>query len=199
MSLIRHTVRRYASYGTNRGYTLLFAVLTATLVLGVAVFIVSVTRKQYELSVQARNSISSFYAADSGIECAVNPDSWAVGGGFASTTGGTLYCGLGSVTFAQVSPVVLMPSNTLTDGSTGNQRRQWQGTARLYYMSGGSPVTKGCAVITITTGIDPTTSQPATVIDSRGYNLCTSSPLAPDTTNVATVERALRLVQTGVW
>ena len=182
---------------TNRGYTLLFAVLTATLVLGVAVFIVGVTRKQYELSVQARNSIFALFAADSGIECAVNPGNWSNSGGFASTTGGTLRCGPGTVVLTQNGTVLLSPSNTLVDGTTGNQRRQWQGTVSLSY-NNGSATTKGCALIVLTTGIDPTSGQPATVIDARGYNICTSAP-APDTTNAGTVERALRLVQTGVW
>ena len=53
----------------RRGYTLLFAVLVASLVLGVAVFILSISRKQYILSSTARNSMYALYAADSGLEC----------------------------------------------------------------------------------------------------------------------------------
>src|SRR3989344_6514941 len=53
----------------NKGYTLLFAVLTAALVLGVTVFILSVSRKQFILSTTARESTFAIYAADSGIEC----------------------------------------------------------------------------------------------------------------------------------
>jgi hypothetical protein len=174
----------------------LFAVLTATLVLGVAVFIVGVATKQYELSVQARNSVYSFFAADSGIECAVNPGNWTNSGGFASTTGGTLRCGPGTATFSAVSPVVISPSGIVTSNAA-NPVRQQQGIVSLALSSGGQS-TKACVLLTLTTGLDPSTNSPITIIDSRGYNLCTSAPL-PDSSNKGTVERALRLVQTGVW
>ena len=179
------------------GYTLLFAVLTATLVLGVAVFITSLSSKQYELSVSARNSIYSFYAADSGIECAINAANWTNSGGFASTTGGTLKCGTGTMTLSVVSPVSITPSNVIV-GNSNTPVRQQAGYISLSF-DNGSLVTNSCALITLTTGLNPANSQPMTIIDSRGYNLCTSAPVAPDTTNPSTVERALRLVQTGVW
>ncbi len=54
---------------TQRGYTLLFAVITAALVLGVAAFIVGVARKQYIIAATTRDSVYALYAADSGIEC----------------------------------------------------------------------------------------------------------------------------------
>src|ERR1035437_10295519 len=60
-------------FGKQGGYTLLFAVLTAALVLGVAVFILSVSRGQYLLASTARESTYAIYAADSGIECAAKP------------------------------------------------------------------------------------------------------------------------------
>src|ERR1035437_2933646 len=56
----------------QNGYTLLFAVLTASLVLSVAVFILSVSRGQYLLASTARESTYAIYAADSGLECAAN-------------------------------------------------------------------------------------------------------------------------------
>ncbi|HEX7724148.1 MAG TPA: hypothetical protein VF438_00210 [Candidatus Paceibacterota bacterium] len=186
-----------ATKNGERGYTLMFAVITATLVLGVAVFIVGITAKQYELSVQARNSVYSFFAADSGIECAINPANWTNSGGFASTTGGTLRCGPGTVTFTAPSSPSWPPTTVLIDGSGANVRRQQQGTVYLGLNSGGL-TTKTCVQVTLTTGLDPANNQPITIIDSRGYNLCTTAP-APDSTSNSTVERALRLIQTGVW
>lgn len=194
--MMKKTPTNARAMRTDRGYTLLFAVLTATLVLGVAVFIVGVSRKQYELSVSARNSIYSFFAADSGMECAINPGNWTNSGGFASTTGGTLRCAGGTATFSAVSPVVIAPSSILT-GTPTNPVRQQQGIVSLAF-NNGTVTTKTCAIITLTTGLDPASNQPTTVIDSRGYNLCTAVP-AVDTTNSGTVERALRLVQNGVW
>jgi len=194
------------------GYTLLFAVLTATLVMGVAIFIVNLSRKQHELAVSARNSIYSFYAADSGIECAVNESNWAVPG-FASTSssvgaaepypgGGTLHCGDDQVTLVQVSPPQIYPTSIIENGTAGNEIRQWSGYVSLPFKfnDDDSVSSYGCVQITRTTGAEPGTGKPMTIIDSRGYNLCTSvAPPAPDTTNTGTVERALRLIQRGVW
>lgn len=175
----------------------MFAVITATLVLGVAVFIVGVATKQYELSVQARNSVYSFYAADSGIECAVNPGNWTNSGGFASTTGGTLRCGPGTATFSVPATYSVADAGGLT-GTTENPTRQQRGTIYLG-LSNGTVTTKGCVQVTITTGL--LNSQRTTIISARGYNLCTNSGgvVAPDTSTNATVERALRLTQSGIW
>ena len=52
------------------GYTLLFAVLVSAIVLGVAVSILNIARKELILTSGARESQFAFYAADSGYECA---------------------------------------------------------------------------------------------------------------------------------
>ncbi|HTK33373.1 MAG TPA: hypothetical protein VL335_02405 [Candidatus Paceibacterota bacterium] len=56
---------------SEKGYTLLFAVIVSVLVLSIAAFILSVSRKQAILSSSARDSVYAFYAADSGLECAL--------------------------------------------------------------------------------------------------------------------------------
>ncbi|MDD5165700.1 MAG: hypothetical protein PHG25_04185 [Candidatus Pacebacteria bacterium] len=56
---------------TQKGYTLLFAVIVSVLVLSIAAFILSVSRKQAILSASARDSVYAFYAADSGLECGI--------------------------------------------------------------------------------------------------------------------------------
>lgn len=178
------------------GYTLLFSVLTATLVLGVAVFIVDLSRKQHELAVSARNSIYSFYAADSGIECVINPANWTNPGGFASTTGGTLKCGTGTVTLTAVGSPIISPAGIITGGGQTPVRQQ-TGYVSLSF-NNGSVTTSACALLTFTTGTSPSNGQPMTIIDARGYNLCSAGPV-PNILNTGTVERALRLIQTGVW
>lgn len=55
----------------NKGYTLLLAVLTSTVLLLIAIFIVQITRKQFILASAARDSQYAFVAADAGIECAI--------------------------------------------------------------------------------------------------------------------------------
>lgn len=180
------------------GYTLLFSVLTAGMVLAMAVFIVNVSSKQFELSVTARNSIYSFYGADSVLECAVSPVNWIVQ--FASTTGGTLACGGSLLVLAPISPAQVTGISIAADPNNpiANPVRQLSGYVSLQFTDG-SVLTRQCGLLTVTTGVDPVTSQPKTVMDARGYNVCNSSPVAPDTTNVGVVERGLRLTQQGIW
>ena len=184
------------SRGRQGGYTLLFAVLTAGIVMTMAVFIVNVSSKQYELSVSARNSSYAFYAADSAMECAVNPVNWSVP--FASTTGGALNCGGGLLVFSAVAPVQTS-GMSITDGpGASNPVRQQAGYVPLYF-NNGTNSTSQCALITITTGADSASGEPKTIVDARGYNLCSGSIVGPDRTNINTVERGLRLTQTGIW
>ena len=103
------TMRATKSIRENqRGYTLLFAVLTASLVLGVAVFILSISRGQFLLASAARESTYAIYAADSGIECAAS----AVSGAEVSTSSGAtidMPC-FGSVAGALTIPALSQPS-----------------------------------------------------------------------------------------
>jgi len=192
-------------YPEQRGYTLLFAVLTAALVLGVAVFIVDVSRKQYELSVSARNSMYAFYAADSGIECSA----LAIQGSTISTsTGATIACGTESKTspLCRISPV---DSNCLlddssypaplvgpSDGGFPIYKSQNTENGNLNFNFDSDNHGNGCADITVYMGYDKYGNL-WTILDSRGYNHCVTSDNgvsnSPDVNNPMTVERALRL------
>lgn len=57
--------------GNNKGYTLLFAVITASILLAIAAFIASVSRKQFLLASTARDSMTAIYAADAGLDWGV--------------------------------------------------------------------------------------------------------------------------------
>ncbi len=61
----------YKNSKLNKGYTLLFAVLVSSLVLAVGISILNISKKEFLLSSSARESTTAFYAADSGLECAV--------------------------------------------------------------------------------------------------------------------------------
>jgi hypothetical protein len=173
---------------SQKGYTLLFAVLTAALVLGVAVFILSVSTKQYELSAAARNSVYSFYAADTGIECAA----WAYSNGTTDPLNGaaSVSCNGTTVSGAAWSALGsgLPPPLTTNVVSTA--------LGALDFALPGSPVGT-CVRIVLYDGYDSVSPTPNhyTVIEARGYNKCTGS--GPDTSNPSTVERALRLVKKG--
>lgn len=169
---------------TRKGYTLLFAVITAALVLGVAVFILSVSKKQYALSVAARDSMYALYAADSGIECTTATDTSTSSAGSAATI--RIHCNNGDSTPA-----------TFAVNGTPDRTLLWPGTYPIYQandmivdLPGGT-----CAKVTVADGyfVDPADSQikHKTIIDSRGYNFCDLG-LGPKA-SFRTVERALRL------
>lgn len=64
----------------NKGFTLLFAVIVSTLVLAVGASIISIALKQVLLSGVGRDSQFAFYAANTGIECALYWELKGVGG-----------------------------------------------------------------------------------------------------------------------
>jgi hypothetical protein len=58
----------------SRGFALLFSVLTGSLLLAVGLAIFSIAKKELELSTAGRESQYAFYAADTGLECALYYD-----------------------------------------------------------------------------------------------------------------------------
>lgn len=136
-------------------------------------FILSVSRKQLALSIAARDSMFSLYAADSGIECMAATS-------IATTTGLSAQCnGLTSntVPFNSASDPTLFPGGTNVFRATGLVIALPNST---------------CAVITVTDGdyMDGMVQKFKTVVDSRGYNYCDNN--GPKISS-RTVERALRL------
>ncbi|MCR4334258.1 MAG: pilus assembly PilX N-terminal domain-containing protein [Patescibacteria group bacterium] len=68
----------------NRGYTLLFSVLVSSLLLTIGLAILTISKKELLLSSAGRESQFAFYAADTGVECAMYYDIGAKGGEFSS-------------------------------------------------------------------------------------------------------------------
>lgn len=126
----------------NRGFTLFIAiVITATLLL-VSTGIISVAVKEAFLTAAGRESQHAFYAADSGVECALYWDVKGVNGvsAFSTTTSSTINCN--SQNFSNMGGA---PSSIFT----------------LNF-----PPDPYCAVLTVTkTGN-------TTKIESLGYNTC---------------------------
>ncbi len=61
---------RYTFCGT-RGFTLFYAMLISSLLLAIGIAIFNITFKELTLSSGARESANAFYAADTGLECAL--------------------------------------------------------------------------------------------------------------------------------
>ena len=55
----------------DQGFTLLFAALTASLLLAISLAIISISIRESQLSGVAKESQFAFYAADAGVECAL--------------------------------------------------------------------------------------------------------------------------------
>lgn len=72
----------------KKGFSVLFASLTGSLVLAIGLAILSITIKQITLASAGRESQLAFYAADTGVECALFLDS----GGGNVDSGGNKIC-----------------------------------------------------------------------------------------------------------
>jgi len=100
---------------SQKGYTLLFAVIVSVLVLSIAAFILSVSRKEAILASSARDSIYAFYAADSGLECAVENLNVLATSTYHNTT---FNCGGNTITFYPPSPVCDINGNDSCSGTS---------------------------------------------------------------------------------
>ncbi len=147
---------------TERGFTLFVALVVTAVLLLVSSGMITLAVRQTRLANIEKDSLKAFYAADTGMECALYWDVKNPAGqsAFATSTGTTINCN--------------------KDGN--NSSNQW--------VVGGSSVSTitqitflpdlYCAKVTVTKNADGTT-----LIESLGYNSC-------DSTNPRRVERAVR-------
>lgn len=159
----------------NDGYTLLFAVLVSSIVLIIGISILTISKKEFLLSSSARESVYSFYAADTGMECAIYQDSL---GKFATSTGViNFYC----------DDVIVQPNLALDGSGTG---------IFTFDVLNGNSNLDGvpCAKVSVTQSYDngnPNTLR--TKIVSNGYNNSWSSQGngSCSSTNRRTVQRSI--------
>ncbi len=158
---------QFSIFNFQKGFTLFVAlVVTGTLLL-IAAGVVSLAVKQSFISASGRESQRAFYAADTGLECALywdvkNPSGQSA---FATSTGSTIFC----------------------NKDANNPGNQWVvGGAytsvinRINFLP--DPY---CAIVVVTKGVGGSTK-----IESLGYNTCDSS-------NPRRVERAVRATYGG--
>ena len=135
----------------NRGYTLLFAVLVSSVLLGIGISILSISKKEFLIATSARDSSSAFYAADSGVECALFADQ---SGNFNTAVDNT-------ASFKCAVPYSFIVTPAFAPGN--------QVGTFTFYLGFGSPV-KACATVSVTKQ-RRTDGSIKTIIDSSGYNL----------------------------
>ncbi|MFA6295697.1 MAG: hypothetical protein WC666_04790 [Candidatus Paceibacterota bacterium] len=170
-------------YSSQKGYTLIFAVIVSSVVLSIGAFILSISRKQFILSSAARDSTKAIYAADSGIQCAVE----AYFGFFtdeATTTDLELACNGSKPTGSWGQASSVDPLMKFETGGSGVFVTQ----PMNIYLSGN----KTCAKVIFYSGVSSVTKLMKTYIESRGYSMSdgSSCPIS----NPRTVERAIYLV-----
>ena len=151
----------------QKGFTLLIAVVISSLLLSIGMAILNSTLKGFELSILVRNSQFAFYAADSGLECALY---WDIKGEIFATS---------------TEPVDMSPPVKNCAGSA-DIRTIWTISNRI---ANGALTTlrldfpnSYCAIV----AVKKSDSSPYTTIESRGYNTCTSG-------DPKRVERAIRI------
>lgn len=184
----------------KKGYTLLFAIIVASIVLSIAAFILSASRKQFILSSAARDSTVAIYAADSGIQCAVEGyNHHDIPGDFeGDLASGTplvgprpMVCNDLAVprTYTTFAP---SPDLGLFVGraADGTDYVAYRSSEAIYPLANNT-----CAIVVIYDGYDTSNAHShKLIIESRGYNIANSGPCAAGTTaNPRAVERTIRL------
>jgi hypothetical protein len=157
---------------TNSGYTLLFAMIVASVVLAIGVSILTVSRKEFVLSSSATHSSNSFYAADSGIGCAEYWDSDNGGHEFATDTTPTPAAITCSYADANANPKVTR--TVVLTSAQGNYLHEIEPTYTFTFytpFSTDGTSNKSCAAVTVDKYYVSTDAYIHTIINSSGYNI----------------------------
>lgn len=161
----------------EKGFAMLFAVLTASVLLSVGLSIFNLTVKELVLSSSGRESQFAFYAADTGIECAFY---WDFKGTAIFATSSASRTPVPSnpdcVATSTLQHFNINPSISNTTSATTNF------SLTIPNAEGGtSPY-----CVSVVVKKEDNAGIIATTIDSRGYNTC-------DTSDPNRVERAIRV------
>lgn len=161
----------------SRGFTTLFAVLVASLLLAVGLTIFDITYKEVVFSTVSRNSAYAIYAADAGAECGLYWDH--------------SYQGSNASAFATSTTSSYQSSGIFCSGDgNGNAQDVTQNSGWLVTQAPAAATTTFqvnlgpyCAIVTVAKRGNPA----ATSIVSRGYNTACNS-VSP-----SRIERAIEI------
>jgi Tfp pilus assembly protein PilX len=176
-----------STYKKDKGFAMLFAVLTASVLLSIGLSIFNLTIKELTLSSSGRESQFAFYAADSGAECA-------------------LYWDLNATEIFATSSAARNPSNASPDcvdtagveqvfSITPSSSDGSNATTTFSLTIPNSDPTETepqCVTVTVSKNL-LTSGNIQTTINSRGYNVGTVSGTACVSSDPNRVERAIRV------
>jgi len=173
-----------SDYVLSRGFTMLFAVLMASVLLAVGVSIFNISLKELKISSAVRESNLAFYTADSGRECAIYWDLYALhknGGtgdfwGFATTTKS-----LADKTVA--SDTDLSCGSGILDFSISKSGTS--ATTKFTVQLGTNPEQPYCADVSVVKTVEGDGAVNTTIV-SQGHNTC-------DLTDPTAVERGIQV------
>lgn len=134
----------------QRGFTLLIAVILASVSLAIGLALLDIAYKQVVLASAAKQSQTAFYAADSVMECALYYDQQRAAFAYSATSGSVTCNGNNPVAVTFTNPGSGTRTRTFTLQCAGNTGTL--GTATIYKDSNG-----------------------ATAIYVEGYNTCDST------------------------
>src|SRR3989338_10394556 len=167
----------------NKGMTLFIAVTIMAILLVISYAVVNIAIKGSQFATSGRDSQFAFYAADSGIECALywdsKFDSFAT-----STSGSPINCAGDSMSGnGLVGSDAILGTTTLTRIGGGGDANQTSTFGFVMNIGGSNPVPH-CAIVTVRKYYVGTRLW--TYIKSRGYNTC-------DTSNTRRLERGIEV------
>lgn len=145
----------------KKGFVMLFSVLISSMLVVIGLSIFNITLKELTISTSGRESQVAFYAANSGIECALY---WNLKGNgsrsaFASTTAQE------EIDSAKTVPAVC---NAVTVNSATSATTNF-----TFYVNDPSDLNGPCVdVVVVKTPGVPSLGKLTTLIESRGRNIC---------------------------
>lgn len=166
---------------TDKGYTLLFAVIVSSIVLSIAAFILAISRKQFILASAARDSTMAIYAADSGIQCYVK----AYDNGYSTTSPFSVNC--------NNKPSLQTMSGNWASADSGASKLNFSALPVYQVKTSHMTINGSCVFLNIYDGYDLKTNSHKTVVESRGYSIGTAANCPVN--NPREEERAIRLIR----
>lgn len=156
------------------GMTLFIAIIIMSVLLFVTFAVANISVKSSLFAYSGRESQLAFYAADTGIECAIYWDTKFDTSKFDINTPGSPINCVGNDITNSSSPVGTSTANLIGGGGTSNPTSVFS-----FLLSSNTALP--CAVVTVTKNADG-----STYIKSRGYNTC-------DTSNPRRMERGVEV------
>ena len=133
----------------RKGFVLLYAILTATVVAAIGAVFISIITRQITLSIIGRDSQIAFYAADSALSCFVAYTEDNMLGGFMPKEEDYIFVGFNDESImcgdSSFDPDSISWDNSFSDGQivSGGNRRELVDDLEVYFSNG------SCALVNI--------------------------------------------------